>query len=317
MTARLWDANASFSSTRSRSPTVSAGAFQQLADGRHRPDAHHARIDARNRTADEPAERFDAQSCSPLFARDHECGGAVVDAARVAGGDRAAFAEYRLEGGELLRARVGTWMLVPRQPVDGDRALRRSGPTPQRLPSAAESEARKRPGPRARRSSARRRSRPSRPSTRAGRARRVAGSGSATRAACRIRSRRRRRRASRARAARGSSTRPRRRRRGRRHRPRSRATPRSPRTVPKRRDDSRSRRRRSPAGPRAGPPCARRCGCPRPPGWRRRNRRPRSPPGRRPRAQPPRRSPSRRDRPAGRQPEHRPCARSACALRRG
>src|SRR6185437_12426766 len=94
-----------------------AGAFQQLADGRYRPDPHYARIDARNRTPDEPAERLDAQGCSPLFTRDHERGRSVVDAARVAGGDRAALAEHRFEGGELLRGRVRTRVLVPRQPI--------------------------------------------------------------------------------------------------------------------------------------------------------------------------------------------------------
>ena len=80
MTARLCDAKASFSSTRSRSPTVDPGAVEQLAHGGHRADAHHARVDAGDRAAGEGAERLDAELARSLLAGDHERGGAVVDA---------------------------------------------------------------------------------------------------------------------------------------------------------------------------------------------------------------------------------------------
>src|SRR3954469_7287809 len=97
-----------------------ARALQELPDGWHRAYSHHARIDARNRAADEAAERFDAQRRGALFTPDHECGRSVVDAARVAGRDGAALAKPRFEGGEPFRTRIGTWMLIPRQPIDRD-----------------------------------------------------------------------------------------------------------------------------------------------------------------------------------------------------
>ena len=68
---------------------------------------------------------------------------------------------------------------------------------------------------------------------------------------------------------------------------------------------SRSRPRPTAAAPRAAPPCARRCGCPRPPGSRSRSRRPRSRSRRRPSARPPRRSTS-AARSSGRTPESAP-----------
>ena len=84
MTARLCEANASFSSTRSRSADVDAGPRQQLRHRRNGPDAHHARVDAGDRRGDERAERLDAELGGALLARDHERGGAVVQPARVA-----------------------------------------------------------------------------------------------------------------------------------------------------------------------------------------------------------------------------------------
>src|SRR4029453_7860900 len=54
----------------------------------------------------------------PLLACDHERRGSVVDAARVAGRDRAAFAKGRLERRELLEARVRPRMLVARDVAD-------------------------------------------------------------------------------------------------------------------------------------------------------------------------------------------------------
>ena len=94
------------------SPTSTPAALEQLADRRHRADAHHARVDACDRAADERPERLGAEGLRPLLARDHERGGAVVDPARVPGRDRTVRAERRLQCRELLGARVRTRMLV-------------------------------------------------------------------------------------------------------------------------------------------------------------------------------------------------------------
>ena len=59
--------------------------------------------------------------------RDHERGGAVVDARCVAGRDRAARAERGLQRGELLGGRVGPRVLVARRRRRPGRARRRSG----------------------------------------------------------------------------------------------------------------------------------------------------------------------------------------------
>ena len=66
-TARLCEAKASFSSTRSISPTSTPARAEQLAHGRDRPDAHHARVDAGDGAADEArrAARRRARAPSP------------------------------------------------------------------------------------------------------------------------------------------------------------------------------------------------------------------------------------------------------------
>ena len=93
---------------------------EHLAHRRDRADAHDARVDARDGAADERAERLDAELARLLLRRDHERRRAVVDARRVAGRDRAALAERRLQRGELLERRVGTRMLVARHVADRD-----------------------------------------------------------------------------------------------------------------------------------------------------------------------------------------------------
>ena len=120
MTARLCEAKASFSSTRSSSLGGDARAVEQLANGRHRPDAHHPRVDAGDCARDEATERLDAELARPLLARDHERGSAVVDPARVAGGDGAVRPKRGPERGELLGARVGARMLVAVDLAHGD-----------------------------------------------------------------------------------------------------------------------------------------------------------------------------------------------------
>src|SRR4051794_7127136 len=89
-----------------------AGAFEEAADGGDGADPHDARIDAGDGGADERRERLDAQLARTLLARDDDRGGAVVDPAGVAGGDRPALAEDRLQAGQLLRARARTRVLV-------------------------------------------------------------------------------------------------------------------------------------------------------------------------------------------------------------
>src|SRR5207237_10081587 len=78
------------------------GPLEQLPDGRNRPDAHHAGVNAGHRAADEPAERLDAELLRLLLARDHERGGAVVDSARVARSDGALGAKGRPQRCQLL-----------------------------------------------------------------------------------------------------------------------------------------------------------------------------------------------------------------------
>ena len=144
----------------------------------------------RRRRGDERPERLGAELACALLAGDHERGGTVVDPARVARRHRAAFAEGGLEGGELLRRSVGPRMLVARRRRPG-RARRRSALPRPPPPSAAATAARTRPGPRATRPTARRRSRLSRPSTPVGTSPPAADSGSASRASCPTRSGRR------------------------------------------------------------------------------------------------------------------------------
>src|SRR5581483_5601591 len=93
---------------------------EQLLDRRDRPDAHDAWIDAGRGRADERAERLDAELVRPLLARDHEGGGAVVEARGVAGRDGAAGPKRRLQRRQLLEARVGPRRLVENDLSDRD-----------------------------------------------------------------------------------------------------------------------------------------------------------------------------------------------------
>src|SRR6266511_879687 len=104
-----------------------AGSLEQLPYGRDRADAHHARIDTGDGAADERAEGLHAQLLSLLLARDHECRGAVIDAARVARRDASPVrTEGRSQRGQLLRARLGTRMLVALDPVHRDELVAES-----------------------------------------------------------------------------------------------------------------------------------------------------------------------------------------------
>ena len=138
MTARLCDAKASFSSTRSSSLDRHPGAAEQLAHGRNRPDAHHRRVDPGGRRAGEHPERLDPECPGALLAGDHERRGTVVDPARVACRDRPVRTERRPQRGKLLERRLGSRMLVllevrRRHELVGEAAgLLRLRPTPLR-----------------------------------------------------------------------------------------------------------------------------------------------------------------------------------------
>ena len=98
-------ANASLSSTRSRSPTRDPGARERLARRRHRPDAHDRRVDARHRRRHDARQRLEAQRPRALRLDDQRRRGAVVDARRVPRGHRAALAERRAQLRRAPRAR--------------------------------------------------------------------------------------------------------------------------------------------------------------------------------------------------------------------
>ena len=196
-------------------------AVEQLPHGRDRADPHHARVDAGDRGADERAERLDAEVARALLARDHERGGAVVDAARVSCRDGAALAEGRLRAPRASRRVVSGrgCSSASSSPAGTSSSAKRPAAwaAAQRCcERSANASWSSRVTP-----SARRRSRPSRPSTRREQRLVAARSGTASRASCRRPSGRRARtarRASPSRAARGSSTRRRLRRTGRRRR---------------------------------------------------------------------------------------------------
>ena len=97
---------------------LDAGAREQLPHGRNRADAHDPRIDARDGARHESSERLGAERRGLLRARDHERGGAVVDPARVPGGDGAVLAERGPKRGQLLQRRVRAGMLVARDVAD-------------------------------------------------------------------------------------------------------------------------------------------------------------------------------------------------------
>src|SRR5581483_768894 len=88
-----------------------AASLDELANGRDRPDAHHAWIDPGDSTAYERAEWLHAQLTRLLLGGDDESRRAVVDPGGIPGGDRPALAEGGLERGELLRGRVRTRVL--------------------------------------------------------------------------------------------------------------------------------------------------------------------------------------------------------------
>src|SRR5438552_16475193 len=100
------------------------GPVEQLPHGRDRADAHHARVDAGNRAADERAERLHAELAGLLLRGDHERCRPVLDPGGVAGGDGASLTEGGLERGEFLGGGVWPRMLVARDVADRNELVR-------------------------------------------------------------------------------------------------------------------------------------------------------------------------------------------------
>ena len=108
-------ANASLSSIRSMSASLSAGQRQRLRRRRHRADAHRPRRHAGHAPGHQPGQRAQAQLGGLLRGGDDADGGAVVLAAGVAGGDgglRVVLAHDRAQLGQRLDVRVGPDVLV-------------------------------------------------------------------------------------------------------------------------------------------------------------------------------------------------------------
>ena len=116
MQATAWAANASLSSTRSRSSMVDPGSLQRLAGRRDRADAHHVGVDPGSRRS----RRYGRAGSSPwrlarLLGGEQQGGGAVVHRRGVAGGDRSPPGEHGAERGERLERGVGVVALVGRR----------------------------------------------------------------------------------------------------------------------------------------------------------------------------------------------------------
>ena len=84
-----------------------AGPLERLARGGDRPDAHDARVDAGDRLAADGRQRRDAALLRRLGRHEHEAGGAVVAAGRVAGRDGAALLEHGARGRPAARGSCG------------------------------------------------------------------------------------------------------------------------------------------------------------------------------------------------------------------
>jgi hypothetical protein len=131
------------------------GLLERLAHGGHGTDPHHLRIHRRRRVRNDARDRRESQALRPLRAGQDERGGAVVEAARVAGRDGAAVPERGLQRRQLLgagvrpRMLVGTTRVSPFLPgtTTGDLVL--NAPFRSRFRPAL-ALGRERPGPRAR-----------------------------------------------------------------------------------------------------------------------------------------------------------------------
>ena len=84
--------------------STSRSARRSFLRGRRRADAHDARRHAGGRTGDDARDRRQAMPGGRRLGRHDQGGGAVIDARRVAGGDRPALAKRRRQPRELLDA---------------------------------------------------------------------------------------------------------------------------------------------------------------------------------------------------------------------
>ena len=105
-TATACTENASFSSNRSTSSSVQPIFSRDSADGFDRRHQHELRRQAARRLADDARERRQAERAAPFRRHHDQRRGAVVDAGRVAGGDRAVLLERRLQRARAPRAVV-------------------------------------------------------------------------------------------------------------------------------------------------------------------------------------------------------------------
>ena len=101
-----------------------AGPLEGLADGLDGPEAHDLGVEAGHAAGHDAGQGGDAELAGPGVAHDDDRGRAVVERAGVAGRDRAALAEDRLELGQALEggARPGAVVLGHHRAVgQGDR----------------------------------------------------------------------------------------------------------------------------------------------------------------------------------------------------
>ena len=120
LTASAWAAKASLASTRSRSDDLPAGLFERLAGGRDRAGAHDRGIDAGGGPGGDAGERREPALLRLRFRHQHDGGGAVIDARRIAGGHGAVLREGGLQLGERFDGGAGADVLVL---IDDDVAL--------------------------------------------------------------------------------------------------------------------------------------------------------------------------------------------------
>jgi len=92
---------------------LQSGALQHPAGGRYRADAHVQRLHPGMGVADQTGQRLQAQRGRPLCVGQHDRGGTVVEAGRIARRHRAVFfLEDRLHLGQRLQADVCAHMFV-------------------------------------------------------------------------------------------------------------------------------------------------------------------------------------------------------------
>ena len=116
-------ANASFSSTRSKSSSAEAGPLRQPANRRHRADAHDPRDRRRRSPSRESSRAASSRARGRARPTQHERGAAVGDARRGSGRDDARLAvdraEHRRQLPQALDRRLGPRVFVARRRPTG------------------------------------------------------------------------------------------------------------------------------------------------------------------------------------------------------